>query len=195
MSMKVMKKSYLTPNEVAELLMVSPAAVRQWAEKGELNALATPGGHRRFLPAEVERFARERGLTLNLGNGGALRVLIVDDDKQLRLYLVELLSGLQDEVVTETARDGFEVGLKVSEFKPQVILLDLMMPGLDGFQVCRQLKDGPNSKAIRVIAMTGHSSSENVEKILAAGAETCLAKPLDEQVLLKHIGLIDTVTE
>ena len=184
-----MRKSYLTPNQVAELLMVSPTAVRQWAEKGELNALTTPGGHRRFLPGEVERFARTRGMTLNTGDGGALRVLIVDDEKQFSRYLVKLLEGFSEQVVTETARDGFAAGLKVKEFEPHVVLLDLMMPGLDGFEVCHQLKSSSSTKAIRVIAMTGYLSQKNVEKIIAAGAEVCLPKPIDAQVLLEHLGL------
>jgi len=184
-----MSKSYLTPNQVAELLMVSPTAVRQWAEKGELNALTTPGGHRRFLPSEVERFARKRGMTLNQGNEGTLRVLIVDDDEQYSRYLVKLLEGFPEQVVIDTANDGFVAGLKIREFKPHIILLDLMMPGLNGFDVCCLLKAGPNTKAIRVIAMTGYPSLENVEKILAAGAEACLSKPVDAQVLLEHLGL------
>lgn len=185
----MMPKSYLTPNQVAELLMVSPTAVRQWAEKGELNALTTPGGHRRFLPSEVERFARARGMTLNTGDGDVLRVLIVDDDEQLARYLVKLLEGLSEQVVTETANDGFVAGLKIGEFEPHIILLDLLMPKLNGFEVCRQLKSAPNTKAIRVIAMTGYPSQENVEKIIAAGAEVCLPKPIDAQVLLEHLGL------
>jgi len=182
-------KSYLTPNQVAELLMVTPTAVRQWAEKGELSALTTPGGHRRFLPSEVDRFARQRGLTLNSGSAGAMRVLIVDDDKQFSRYLKAFFEGLQDEVVTEVANDGFSAGLKVIEFKPHVVLLDLMMPGMDGYQVCEAIKSEPASKAIRVVAMTGFPSPENIEKILAAGAEVCLAKPIDDDLLLGELGL------
>jgi len=190
-SEKLMSKSYLTPNQVAELLMVSPTAVRQWAEKGDLKALTTPGGHRRFLPGEIEHFARQRGLTLNFGKGGALRVLIIDDDAQLSRYLVQLFKGFPDQVVTDTAHDGFVAGLKVLEFEPDVILLDLMMPGFNGFDVCRMLKDEPKTKMLRVIAMTGYPSPENVERILNAGAERCLPKPLDETVLLSLLGLSD----
>lgn len=188
-----MSKSYLAPNQVAELLMVSPTAVRQWAEKGDLNALTTPGGHRRFLPSEVERFARKRGLTLNLIDKGILRILIVDDDVQLASYLVDILNGFQQEVVTETANDGFAAGLKVSEFAPHVVLLDLMMPGFNGFEVCKQLKGNPTTSAIRVIAMTGHHSEENVGKIIDAGAEECLEKPIDKDLLLKLIGINQAV--
>jgi len=189
MRAKAVIKNYLTPNQAAELLMITPATVRQWAEKGVLNAFTTPGGHRRFLASEVERFARERGLTLNVGNSGALRVLIVDDDIPLVGYLIKLLEDYPEQVVTESANNGFDAGLKIREFEPDVVLLDLMMPGLDGFDVCRLLKDDPHTKAIRVIAMTGYPSTEYVEKILASGAELCLPKPIDEEVLLNHLGI------
>ncbi|MDH5611503.1 MAG: response regulator [Gammaproteobacteria bacterium] len=183
------KKSYLTPNKVAELLMVSPTAIRLWADKGELNALTTPGGHRRFLPSEVDRFAHKKGLTLNYGEPEHPRILIVDDDAQLLRYLVAFFGGLESEIDVATANDGFEAGLKILEFKPQFVLLDLMMPHIDGIQVCRRIKNDPTTQSIRVIAMTGYASSENVEAIIDAGAEGCLHKPIDENMLLAQLGL------
>jgi len=183
------EKSYLTPNEVAELLMVSPTAVRQWAEKGELKALTTPGGHRRFMPDDVERFAQKRGLTLNTMDNNALRVLIVDDDPSFTEYLTDLLQKADPPVITEVASEGFSAGLKVRRFKPQIILLDLKMPGLDGFQVCRLLKAEPATIQIRVIMMTGYATPENVENAVLAGAEACINKPLDVKEFFKLLGL------
>jgi len=78
----------------------------------------------------------------------------------------------------------------VSEFNPHVVLLDLMMPGLNGFQVCKDLRASPSTKNIRVIAMTGYPSSENVAEILDAGAETCLSKPFSNELLRQQLGLI-----
>jgi len=184
-----MSKSYLTPNKVAELLMVSPTAVRQWAEKGELNALLTPGGHRRFLPGEVERFARSRGLTLNLGESEDLKILIVDDDEGVSSFLTDLLEDVDASVLAETASNGFSAGLKVRKLKPQIVLLDLMMPGLDGFQVCRLLKSDPATKSIRIIVMTGYASPENIESAILAGAEACISKPIDTDDLIQLLGL------
>ena len=189
--MKQVRKSYLTPNQVAELLMVSPATVRQWAEKGKLKALLTPGGHRRFLHGDVETFALQRGLTLNSRHSGALRVLIVDDDEQLRSYLTQLLSGYPGQVVVKTASNGFKAGILVSEFSPQVILLDLMMPGLNGFELCQDIKSSAASKDTRVIAMTGYPSDDNVKKILDAGAEVCLSKPFSADLIKEYLGLIE----
>jgi excisionase family DNA binding protein len=186
-------KSYLTPNEVADLLMVSPVTVRQWAQKGQLHALTTPGGHRRFTHQEVERFAREHGISLQRSADGKLRILVVDDDEQFSGYLVELLTGLSDDVVVETARDGFDAGRKIETFRAHVVLLDLMMPGMNGYEVCRVLKTEPATRATRIIALTACPSPENVDLILAAGAEACLGKPLDTDALLTAIGIPNRV--
>ncbi len=189
MRQKKKSKSYLTPNDVAELLMVSPVTIRQWAQKGSLNALTTPGGHRRFLSREVERFAREHGIALQPTDNDELRILIVDDDEQLSGFLVELLNNQDQEIRTEVASDGFDAGAKVQTFKPHVMLLDLMMPGLDGFEVCRRLREDPTTKAMRIIAMTGFYNPDNVERIKNIGADECFPKPLPTDDLLKAIGI------
>ena len=188
--MKRKQKSYLTPIEVAELLMVSPVTVRQWAQKGLLSAETTPGGHRRFLRREVERFARQRGLALQPPDGDTLRILIVDDDKLVAESLEALFQEITgNQVTAKVAYDGFDAGQKILSFQPHVVLLDLVMPGLDGFQVCARLKADPTTKAARIIAMTAFPSRDNVRRILEAGAEICLSKPLDIDVLLETIGL------
>lgn len=181
-------KPYLTPNEVAQWMMVSPVTVRGWAQKGLLQAEVTPGGHRRFRREEVERFARQWNPA---GNKGPLRVLIVDDDRAVVGFLKELLEGEDDAhpVLVEAAYDGFEAGRKIHTFLPNVVLLDLMMPGIKGTDVCRQIKQLPGHADVRVIAMTGYLSSENETELLAAGAECCLAKPLDTTRLLSLLGL------
>lgn len=182
-------KKYLTPNEVAELLMVSPITVRQWAQKGEIDAMTTPGGHRRFLRDDLLRFAKERGLALAIPGETEKRILVVDDDEMFSGFLLELLKLAKPPVTTELAADGFEAGRKVQTFHPHIVLLDLMMPGLNGFEVCQRLKSDPSTRAIRVIAMTGFSTAENEQRILTAGAEACLAKPFDRRVLFQTIGL------
>ena len=181
-------RDMLTPQQVAELLLVAPVTVRQWAQRGELKALVTPGGHRRFRLDEVERFGRQRGLTLQFPDK-VRRVLVVDDDPQLSGYLVELLGGLSEPIETEVARDGFDAGRKVLTFRPDIVLLDLMMAGLDGFEVCRRLKQDAATSAVRIIAMTGYPSPGNIERISAAGAEACLAKPISVRAFLDAIGL------
>jgi excisionase family DNA binding protein len=180
---KLKHKTHLTPNEVAELLMVNPVTVRQWAARGLLRSLTTPGGHRRFLLSDVEEFARSRG------TGRPDRVLIVDDDLQLGLFVAEMIKSRDSRIAIEIARDGFEAGVKVESFRPHALLLDLMMPGMDGFEVCRRLRARPTLNHVRIVAMTGFPSAENVERIMMAGADACLPKPLDPERLLAELGL------
>lgn len=177
-------KIFYTPNEVAKWMMVSPVTVRGWAQRELLRAEVTPGGHRRFRHEEVERFARQWNPA---GNKGPLRILIVDDDKAIVGFLKELLEGDVQPTVVETAFDGFDAGRKVYAFQPDVVLLDLKMPGLSGAVVCKKIKEQPGHANIRVICMTGQSSQESETELLAAGAECCLTKPLDTKLLLLHI--------
>ena len=182
-------KDYLTPNEVAELLRVAPVTVRSWAAKGMLRAELTPGGHRRFLRKDVESFVKSKGPA---APASSLRVLIVDDDRFVADYLCAVLEGTGSSPSMATAHDGFEAGLKVGTFAPNVVLLDLMMPGLDGFEVCRRIKADPTTQSIRVLAMSSADQEENRQRILAAGAERFFPKPVDEASLLQVLGLAAT---
>lgn len=176
----------LTPNQVAEMLMVSPAAVRQWASKGELAALTTPGGHRRFRLSEVVAFAQNRGMSLHnhLEN---ISVLIVDDDVQFANYLKEIMEIHDDKVNIRTANDGFEAGKLVQRLKPDLMFLDLRMPTMDGFETCKRLKSDPETESIRIICMTGFEHEADKDRVLQYGAEDCISKPVDEDVVTGYL--------
>jgi CheY-like chemotaxis protein len=79
--------------------------------------------------------------------------------------------------------------VKVESFRPHALVLDLMMPGMDGFEVCRKLRERPTLNHIRIVAITGFLSQENVDRVLAAGADACLPKPLDSERLVAELGL------
>lgn len=185
-------KQYLTPNEVAELLLVSPVTVRQWAQKGLLAARTTAGGHRRFSIDVVRQFAIKMGLGGALTGNVARRILIVDDDCQLNSFLVELLHTQDEAAIIESAFDGFEAGSKIQAQKPDILILDLMMPGMDGFQVCTQLKSEVETMHIHVVAMTGYYSQDNVDRILNAGADRFLRKPFSNREIFEACGMLAT---
>lgn len=188
MSEKNNNNKYLTPNQVAYLLHVSPVTVRHWALGGKLKFVTTPGGHRRFSYDDIEKYAQECGISL-ASDTKDLRVLIVDDNRDLSDYLVELLRGANANIEVDVAYDGFEAGNKLHIFKPHIVLLDLMMPGLNGFDTCQRIKQNEATQQVRVIAMTGFPSEENCQKIVSIGAEVCMAKPIDPTALLEVLGL------
>ncbi len=184
------KRTYLTPNEVAQMLMVSPVTIRQWAQKGRLQACTTPGGHRRFTPEAVAQFARENNIELPdaLARKAQLKVLIVDDEIAFAELLVAMLGKYERQLEVEAVQDGFEAGRKLETFRPDVILLDLMMPKMDGFAVCRSIKQS-DYRDTRIIAMSGFCSDENRVRVIAEGAELCLQKPFTPAELVRAIGL------
>ncbi|MDZ7825674.1 MAG: response regulator [Gammaproteobacteria bacterium] len=189
-------KDYLSPNEVARMLKVSPITVRQWASRGLIDATTTGAGiavspWRRSAasPRSVASFCPDAG-------GPVRRVLVVDDDRQLNRFLVELINAwsrrMQAELEVDSAHDGFEAGSKVHTFDPDVVLLDLMMPGVDGFEVCQRLKSDTATCHMRVVAMTGYYSPDRVQRILASGADRFLRKPFSNAEVLEACGLTES---
>lgn len=182
--------SLLTPTQVATALQVAPVTVRQWAQKGLLAAQVTAGGHRRFERDVVVEFARSRGMRLGgeLLNSAANRVLVVDDDRQFNKFLCELLRTEQPQLDIENAYDGYDAGSMVARHNPSIVLLDIMMPGLDGVEVCRRIKADAQTRDIRIVAMTGHHSEALETRILAVGAECLLQKPFGIEELFIACG-------
>ena len=96
-----------------------------------------------------------------------------------------MLSAHQYE--TEVASSGFEAGAKVMKFKPGLIILDLIMPEMSGFEVCRLIKKDPDTSHIKILTITGYDTEENRDRIMEAGADGYLAKPVVMDTLLQHV--------
>ena len=177
---------YLTAKDVAQQLMVSTNTIRLWTDKGLLPCETTLGGHRRFLRSEVEKIVSNQGA---VKVNKAPTILIIEDEVDLALTIAD---GLQEAVPGLTvlmAHDGFAGGLKASLHTPDFVLLDLMMPGLNGIEVCHMLKQEPHTRHARVIAYTGHATDAQMQAVIAQGAEVCLLKPLRIAQLLQALGL------
>jgi excisionase family DNA binding protein len=177
----------ITTGEAASHCRVSLQALRRWIRDGRLRAFQTPGGHARIEVAEFQRFLKECGMPpYPAGKGqAAQRVLVVEDDPDIRQILTALLAAQPQPLAVETAEDGYDALIKVGTFKPTVLILDVVMPKLDGLEVCRRLKASPETRDIRILAVTGHPAM--AEPVVAAGAEACIAKPFDFEVLGKEL--------
>jgi excisionase family DNA binding protein len=180
------EKSVFTTFDAAKLCHVSPLSIINWVNAGRLPAFRTPGGHRRIRKEDLVRFMRDSGIplpeALREGSGRA-KVLVVDDEASIRDVLSEHLSTRARPYEVMTAADGFEAGRLMATFRPDVVLLDLRMPGMDGFQVCRTIKADPDSAGAVVIAMTGYHTPETEARVLDCGAIRCFAKPEEPTVL------------
>ena len=184
-----LKKLYTT-HEVAKLLGVTPITVIRWIENGKFKCYTTVGGHRRIERQELVRFAQAYNLPWQgdeeLENRKEYVVLIVDDEPDVLELLKDMLAGLQGLKIIEVT-NGFTAGAKLVEERPDVILLDFLMPELDGFEFCRFMRQDPRFKDIPVIAVTGLKSQMDFEKMKESGVNDILVKPVSEDLLIEKI--------
>jgi len=172
--------------QAAKRCAISRWTLMKCVNSGELKASRTPGGHYRISKEDLEDFIiKKKMYPLAHRRSSNKRILIVDDDSQVQKLLTVML--LSKKYETETASSGFEAGAKVVKFKPSLIILDLLMPEISGFEVCRQIKKVPETSHIKILALTGYDSKENRDRIMEAGADDYMAKPVEKDVLLHHV--------
>ena len=181
-----MVKDILTIPEAAKYCAEDRVTMWRWVKSGLLKVSVTPGGHHRIVKDDLEAFLVEKGMySLATRSFPRNRVLIVDDDPMIRETISETFTSYKYE--TETAGDGFEAGIKIAQFKPDLVILDLIMPRMDGFEVCRYLKNDPATSGIIILVLTGYDTEENREEIMEAGADDYLAKPVETDDLIRHM--------
>lgn len=179
-------KMFYSIPEAAKLSGVSRTTLWGWVKSGHIKALVTPGGHHRILKEEVDRILTENPVPQQQSATHQKTVLIVDDDPHMQKILQARLSRMN--FYAETASDGFEAGVKIVELIPDLVILDLFMPGIDGFEVCRKIKEKKELAQTKILAMSGFDSPENRENILKLGADCFLPKSADISTIIERIG-------
>jgi len=180
--------------EIAKLCGVVNQTAINWIRAGHLKAFTTPGGQYRVYAEDLVTFLKERDmripeelhedLTMPVDLGLAL---IVDDDKDLNTILKRLLERKIEELRVAQAFDGFEAGRIIAERHPAIVLLDLNLPGIDGFSLCKKIRSDESFGQPAVIAMTGIAQEEAQPKMMEAGADAFFAKPLNFDALIAKI--------
>lgn len=179
----------LSTTRVAAMLGVSAQTIANWIDQGQLRAGRTPGGHRRVDSQDLLAFLAARGLAVpDELVDRRHTVLVVEDDPQVGPWLVLRLTTARPDLRVLLAQDGFRAGELVFSERPDTMLLDIYLPGLDGFEVCRRLKARAETRETTVIAMSANNTPDVRETILAAGAEAFLPKPVDFARLLTLLG-------
>lgn len=185
-----MKKNTLTTGKIAEYCQVSLRAVLHWVAAGKLKAYRTPGRHSRVNVEDFLTFLNEYNIPvpqeLKTNPVQNKKILVVDDDKTT----VRLIEGIleKDHYQIDVAHNGFWAGLKLSQFQPDLITLDLKMPQLDGFEVLKIIRTYPHNKNIKVIVISAYLDDETISEVLKLGADDYLKKPIDSKVLEEKIN-------
>lgn len=187
--------TYYTTYQVSQILGVSLPTVVNWVNNDMLDAHRTPGGHRRIARNDLIAFAREYKYPLSedflAETPGKKRVLIVDDEQDFSDLVKDYLE-VKGGYEVEAADSGFAAGYTIARFKPDIILMDIMMPDMDGFEVLRMLRSDRSTRHIPVIACTAYSDPEVEERIREDAFHDFIQKPLklDELLLMirKTVG-------
>jgi excisionase family DNA binding protein len=177
---KTGRRSYYTTFEISALCEVNPTTVQNWVKEKKLRAYATPGGHRRIRHDDLVSFLKHFGMPLpqELQRQRGL-VLIVDDEKEVCEMLQSMMESWDEGIEVVGVPGGVEALLFIGERKPDLVVLDIMMPGMNGIEVCRKLKVNPATQDIKIVAITGRQEPGLRERILEAGADMFFTKPFD----------------
>ncbi|HOK56051.1 MAG TPA: response regulator [bacterium] len=181
-----MEKKFYTTGELGKIIGVSRITVYKWIIDKKIEGVRLPGGRWVILKKEVERIMKERKL-LGYETEKEVKILIGDDNVDISNSLKEFLERRNTNFRIITAYNGFEVGKYLYSFKPEILILDIFMPGINGFEVLNIIKNDPNLKNIVIIVITGHPEEENIKKAKEEGADYIFIKPFDYKEIEKTI--------
>src|SRR5688572_21704399 len=174
-----MAKETFTTFEISRYCNVFVTTVANWIDEGKLPAYRTPGGHRRVMRRDLLDFMAKYNIPVpdDLSDSREMKVLVVDDDADMVQIVTDALLRQDPAYVIRTADNGFEAGKQVATFRPHVVILDVVLPGLDGLQVCRNLRQDPLTRDIRVIVISGRDVEATSREFSGLGVEAFLQKP------------------
>jgi len=182
----------LTVFQASKYCNVSPKTIINWIEAGHIEAYKTVGGHRRIKKTNLEAFMRKQGMPIPEReiNSERKRVLIVDDDPIIVETLVQALEEEDYNYEIISASDGFEAGLQVNHFRPHLMILDIMMPDIKGYEVCKKIKSNEETKDMKIIVLSAYLDDDKFKKMKEYGADLCFSKPLPLPRLREEVAKI-----
>lgn len=184
----------LTTGDVAKYCHVTPHAVAKWIRAGKLEAYRTPGGQYRVERRLFLEFLRQYEMPIPVEFQGVnkKKALILDDEPAVARAISWALRRLDAGISIASASDGYEACIKAGLLNPDLVILDLVMPNMDGGEVCRQLRAHPETKDVKILVVTGAPTPENIKRITGLGADAWLEKPLKvEELQLQLRELLD----
>jgi CheY-like chemotaxis protein len=180
-----MAERTFTTHDIAEICDVYPSTVINWINSGALKSYCTPGGHHRMIRENVIRFLESMGMPLPVELAArTMRVLIVDDDPELTRVLARAFARHAGTFTAEVCHSGMDALIRIGQAPPDLVILDIVLPKMDGLQVCRVLKSKPATRDIRIIAISGKKPPFNEKKPSEAKIDAFFRKPLDLSELL-----------
>ncbi|MSR57384.1 MAG: response regulator [Planctomycetaceae bacterium] len=178
-------KTVYTTGEAARICKVSQQTIIRCFDSGQLKGFRVPGSKFRRIPRDIlYRFMKENGIPTDALESGKRKALVVDDD-------VELVELIRDHLESDgrfevrVANNGFDAGMLVREYRPDVVVLDVMLPDINGKDVCQRIRSDPAFTDVRIICISGMVEEDKIADLLASGANEFLQKPFEVDHLVE----------
>jgi excisionase family DNA binding protein len=184
------ERDVCSTREAADRLGVSLRTVQLWSEAGLIRAWKTPGGHRRILLASIDELVLRRGGIGRRAHGGNYQVLVVEDEPDFRRLFELHLRSWDLAIELQSVPSGFDALVRIGAARPDLLITDLRMPGIDGFEMLRALKASGAISELEIIVVTALSDHTIQERGGLPGGVTVLHKPLRFAQLRQHLGAL-----
>jgi two-component system OmpR family response regulator len=177
-------KTVFTTGEAAKICKVSQQTIIRCFDNGSLKGFRVPGSRFRRIPRDqLLSFMRDNQIPTDALESGKRKVLVVDDDEELVELLVDVFER-DPRFEVRMANNGFDAGMLVKEFKPDLVVLDVMLPDINGKEVCQRVRSDDNLDSVKIICISGMVEQDKVADLKAAGANDFMQKPFTVDKLL-----------
>lgn len=180
-------KTVFTTGEAAKICKVSQQTIIRCFDTGQLKGFRVPGSRFRRIPRDqLFVFMRENGIPTDALESGKRKILLVDDDLEI-ISLIQDILERDGRFEVRAVNNGFDAGMMVKEYHPDLIVLDVMLPDINGKEVCQRVRSDRTMDDVKIICISGMVEENRISDLLASGANDFLRKPFDVEVLLKRI--------
>jgi len=180
-------KTVFTTGEAAKICKVSQQTIIRCFDSGQLKGFRVPGSRFRRIPRDIlYKFMKENGIPTDALESGKRKALIVDDDHELVELITDALQA-DGRFEVRVANNGFDAGMMVKEYHPDIIVLDVMLPDINGKEVCQRVRSDAALDDVRIICISGMVEQDKIQELKAAGANNFLQKPFEVEFLIDSI--------
>jgi len=173
-------RDLFTTGQVAQICEISAMTVIRYCDSGKIKASKSPVTNVRRIPRdELIRFMKSYDIPVErLEAYEKIRVFVADDEPTQIDIIGRALDKMRGSFEVESSTSGYDAIIRIGSFRPDLVVLDLIMPNVDGFEVCRAIRNVPETSDAKILVVTGYMTSDNVDKAKDAGADDFMEKPL-----------------
>ena len=180
-------KTVFTTGEAAKICKVSQQTIIRCFDSGQLKGFRVPGSRFRRIPRDqLYAFMRDNGIPTDALESGKRKVLVVDDDEDLVELVCDALER-DGRFEVRSVNNGFGAGMQIKEFRPDLVVLDVMLPDINGKEVCQLVRSEKTMDDVRIICISGRVAEETIQQLRDAGANDFIKKPFDVEALVERI--------